>query len=249
MISLCVPTRGRPSRFTRMVRTAEHAAEGKIEVCAWLDEDDPTVERYRPHPGVVYGSGPRPIKDYTLYTSELWTRAASLASGDILMLGADDNIFVTAGWDTAVERAFDSVPDRIALVYCDDGTGRHRPEAPFVSREWIAATKEFTPPGYQGWFSDVWLWNLAAQIERVIHIPDVLIRHDQRRGSDETYRDGDAARGSEGGPLAVRERFYSERERARREVQVARLRARMTDDVRLVPEPEPEWYAEARRKA
>lgn len=248
MITLCVPTRGRPERFRTMIESADKTADGPIECIAVLDADDPERGAYRPHPSVTYYVGDRPIIGGVLYTSELWTRAGEQALGDIAMMGADDNIFETQGWDTAVENAFASVPDRIVMVACADGTKRGRPEAPFVSREWIEATGEFAPPGYQGWFSDVWLWSLAAAIERVILLPDVMIRHHQYRRSDDTYRDGETARAAEGGPLEIAARFYGPEQTRRRFQKETKLHSRMTGTEKHVPDPVPDWYTEARHR-
>jgi hypothetical protein len=230
-----------------MLASAKATASSPLEVCAWRDEDDRT--EYPADPAVRYGSGPRPYLDGGLCTSELWTKAAELASGDVLMLCADDVIFRTRGWDERVQDAFISVSDRIVMVYADDGGRRKAPVLPFVSREWIEATGEFTPPGWQGWMSDQWIWQLAAELGRVVFLPDVRIAHLQRRGSDETYRDGERAREAAGGLDGMIARFYSPEMMARREEQVARLRAAMIEGVDLVPAVLPPWYVDALARA
>src|SRR5439155_25360991 len=80
MISLCVPSRGRPGRFATMLRSAKATAAGEFEVCVWLDDDDPS--KYPEDRMVRYGSGPRPYIDGVLCTSGLWSKAWDLATGD-----------------------------------------------------------------------------------------------------------------------------------------------------------------------
>lgn len=253
MISICVPTRGRPDKFARMLHSAKATADGPFEVCAWLDDDDRTRDRYPQDPIVRYGSGPREFVDGVPTMSYLWTRAWGLASGDIAMLCGDDSVFRTRGWDTAVEAEFAKIPDRIAMIYTDTGKRNnfndHEPCNPFVSREWIDAVGYFTPPGFQGWFSDVWVWCLAAEIGRAVYLPDILIDHVRLRGSDDTYRDGEEARKAVGGWNALIRRFYSPAMVAERDEQADRLRAVMQSTQELVPSPTPAWFTQSLERA
>src|SRR6266496_5093210 len=105
MISLCVPTRGRPERFLQMLDSARRTAVGPFETVAHIDSDDRS--RYPTQPGVTYVRGKAPRdKDGLVMMSGLWTRAWENATGDIAMLAADDIMFETQGWDEQVERAF-----------------------------------------------------------------------------------------------------------------------------------------------
>ena len=245
-ISLCVPTRGRPERFAAMLRSAKATAHAPFQVCVRLDDDDPTNHRYAYDRDIDirFTTGPRPYIAGSLCTSGLWNEAWSLATGDIAMLASDDIVFRTPGWDTKVQAAFEAVPDRILMVYADDGTKRQAPVNPFVHRRWIEAAG-FTPHDYQGWFADEHVWVLAAELGRVVFLDDVRIAHLQRRGSDATYRDGEAAREAVGGWQGMRERFYSPEMVSRRQVQLEALRALQTDSGVVLPTPAPGWLSEA----
>lgn len=240
-ISLCVPTRRRPERFAAMLASARATASQSFEVIAWRDEDDPTV--YPVEAEVTYAAGPRPFVDGALCTSGLWTKAWELATGEIAMLGADDIIFRTPGWDTRVEAEFARFADRILMAYPDDGTSRQAPVNPFVSREWIEAAG-FTPPDWQGWFSDEWVWAIAAELRRVAFMADVRITHERRRGSDVVYRDGERARKAAGGLAGMKSRFYSLPLTRERDEKVAALRERMGPG-QIVPDPLPGWFTES----
>jgi hypothetical protein len=242
MISLCVPTRGRPARFRHMLRSARTTAVGPIEVCAWLDVDDPSD--YPEDPLVRYGRGPRPYVDGSLCTSGLWNEAWTLATGDIAMLAANDIFFHTPGWDASVVEAFSKVDDDVLMVYADDGTRRKAPVNPFVHRRWIEAVG-FTPPDFQGWYADNWIWTLAAELGRVAFLKQVRIAHFRRQGADATYRDGEAARDAVGGWEGMRDRFYSPEMMARRDAQLATLAGMMTSGPLPLPDPVPDWLTES----
>lgn len=243
MISLCVPTRGRPDRFNRMLHSAKAMATHNIEVCAWFDDDDETAALYPNDWDVHYGRGPREE-----HMSNTWNRAWSLASGDIAMLASDDIIFETRGWDIAVEQAFAQVRDRILMVYTAGDVPRQWPILPFVSREWIDAIGELTPPNYPGWFADNFIWSIAAELKRCIFLPNVTIMHEQLKGSDQTYRDAERSRRDAGGLRGLEARFYSPGEIAVRDAHVIALLGEMTSSAAHMPSPLPNWARDSLEK-
>lgn len=227
-----------------MLDSALATATHEFEVVAWFDDDDPTRDQYPVHERVRYGSGPRQYNDEgVLTTSGLWARAWEMGSGGIAFLGADDIIFETPGWDRIVEDVFAAVPDGILMAYPDDGTPRQAPVNPFISRRWIELAG-FTPPDFQGWFADEWIWAIAAELERVAFLTGVKIPHLQKTRSDQTYRDGHNARRAVGGLAGMKERFYSAEITERRDELTAKLRAAM-DGPTIVPEPQPGWFQES----
>lgn len=240
MISLCVPSRGRPDNILRLFRSAAATTSSRFELCVWQDDDDRHAQGYPDRVRIKYGRGLRPVDDLgILRMSELWTKAASLASGDIIGLIGDDSVIETPGWAERIEESFESVPDRIVMVYPDDGTGREWPETLFVHRKWLEAAGEFTPAGYPGWYSDVWIWTIAAELKRAIFLPYVSMKHHQGSVRDATLRDGFAARRKLGGIDAVDRLFWSETEKAKRDCQVAKLHNVMDpNQPELMPESE-----------
>src|SRR5438552_8077740 len=172
-----------------MLGTASSRAAGPFQVVAYLDEDDETRESYPALPsGSRYVVGPRIVQ------SDMWNKCWAEAEGDIAMLGGDDMQFRTQGWDRHIEGHFASVPDRLLMVWADDGTRLHEPTLPFVSREWIEVSGFFTPPYFRSWMADRWLWEVAESIDRDRFMPRVKIEHpnmlQRRHMDDQTYRDG-----------------------------------------------------------
>src|SRR6185295_10153751 len=121
---------------------------------------------------------------------------------------------------------------------------RQAPTLPFVSRKWIETAGELTDELLQGWFADEWIWSIAAELHRVVYLPGVVFRHDQR-GDDKTYRDGQKRRLELGGLEGMRQSFYAPDEVERRDQRVARLRAIMDPAIDVVSPDMGEWYEQS----
>lgn len=177
MISVLVPSRGRPEMFERMYRTLTETATypRSIEVVAYLDEDDVTKSEY-PTEGsvkIVYVNGER------ILLSEAWNSAYGWAKGEILMHCGDDLTFNTPGWDQRVREEFAKLPDRIGLVFGDDLSTNFPDLAThgFIHRRWVEAVGYFLPPLFSSDWNDVWISEVAKSIDRMIPMPDVIIEH------------------------------------------------------------------------
>lgn len=242
MISLLTPTRERPQRFAKMVDSAIAMAVNDFEVVAVLNKDDQSFDRYPKFDNVTYVRVPKRT-DGKL--SGLWNEAAKKATGDILMMCADDFIFETAGWDVMIETAISVPSDRIVMVYGSDHSARQAPIFPAVSREWFEAAGEFTPDHLQGWFSDEWIWSIAAELRRVIYLPQLTINHEQASEIDPALREQLTQRQAEGGIDGMRKAFYSAPEVRKRDERVARLRRVMQPGIELKPHPTPAWFAQS----
>jgi hypothetical protein len=172
MISILCPTRNRPENVRRLIESAWATANGPLEFVFFTDEDAPLPLDITGQGGVVVTSGPRRV------FSDMWNACYEKASADVLMMGADDIVFRTPGWDTAVLDEFDRYPDRIVLVHGEDGIqgpglGTH----PFIHRRWAETLGYFSPPYFTRDFCDTWLSNLADRIGRRVFLPDVLTEH------------------------------------------------------------------------
>lgn len=206
MISICLPTRGRPERFADMYYSAMATAGAEVEVIAVLDDDDDTAKDYPIGP--KYVTVPAGTKQ-----SGLWSVAWEHAKGDIAHMGADDLIYRSRDWDETVARSFRQWRDKIGMVYVNDlnavrdkpFAGQHHSDEiaggfvfsanPFVTREWIAALDGFfTPPFYESWEADTWIYQLAENISRIAYVGNVVIEHMHpmtgKAEMDETYQRG-----------------------------------------------------------
>lgn len=177
LISVLLPSRGRPEMFARMyhslVATATYPRQ--IEVVVYLDSDDLTKLEYpdETHVTIWYRGGGRCL------LSETWNHCYAHAQGEILMHCGDDVTFNTPGWDVRVREEFAKLPDRIGLVYADDLSTNFPDLAThgFLHRRWVEAVGYFLPPLFSSDWNDVWISEVAKNVGRAVPMGDVVIEH------------------------------------------------------------------------
>lgn len=195
MVSVLVPSRGRPAALEQMADSlASLAAEPQhVEICVRLDDDDPCGRDYR----AISAAAPwryRVVVGTRGVLSGMWDEAAHAASGEVFLLTGDDVRMRTDGWDTLVRDAFGDWPDRIGLVYGRDGIADERMAThPFIHRHWLEATGRFCPPIFAGDYSDLWLHEAAAALGRLRFLPTLFTEHLHpaagKAPMDATYQD------------------------------------------------------------
>lgn len=190
LISILVPSRARPAEFRRLVDSALSTSTfpNRLEIVAYLDDDDPQTANYPYRPGLRYITGPR------ILLSETWNRCAELAEGDILMHCGDDIVFRTPGWDSVVRKTFAQSEDKILLVHGDDCSPNTDALAThgFLHRRWYDTLGYFVPPLFSSDWNDVWLTEVADMIGRRVKVPIVTEHMHYAFGKSEhdlTYRE------------------------------------------------------------
>lgn len=103
MISLLLPSRGRPENLARLVDSVNETACGDVELIVYTDDDD---TGYPASSGNVRVFSTARQSRMAMY----WNMAFEKASGDIVMQASDDIVFRTPGWDDQVRRAFELLP-------------------------------------------------------------------------------------------------------------------------------------------
>jgi len=199
-ISLLIATRKRPDMLENMWRSAhENRAFGfeigsykhELELVLYVDEDDVVTQ------DLYYN---RLITSNTIITIgkrlDIIGEAINIcfreSSGDICMLCTDDVIFHTNGWDDLVVNEFLKYPDRILMVYGEDGIQHgHTATLPFLHRNWIDTIGRFLPMHFVNEFGDRWITHVAKAINRCIYLPNLYIQHlhpaKKTMLADETY--------------------------------------------------------------
>lgn len=225
LISVLLPSRGRPDGYRRVVETCFATATypRQIEVCVYLDEDDPAIDDYRfwkrtkkdrwvGAPGKIgLMEGPR------ILLSETWNQLTEVADGEILMHCGDDVTFNTPGWDQRVREEFDKLPDKIGLVFADDLSTNFPDLAThgFLHRRWVEAVGYFLPPLFSSDWNDVWISEVAKQVKRLVPMPDVVIEHHHytfgKAERDKTHAEREE-RGARDGVVDLYKRTQKDRE-------------------------------------
>ncbi len=181
MISLLVPTRGRPANVARFLGSAAATARTPrdVEVVFYVDDDDPARDQIADavlkSGGEIHTTllvGPR------IVLSECWNHCWKACSGEILGLFGDDIVFRTADWDSEVDKAFREVNDKILFVHGRDGIaeavfGTHG----FIHQRWANTVGYFVPPYFSSDFSDTWLNDIANAIGRRRYLGSVYTEH------------------------------------------------------------------------
>lgn len=178
MISLLVPTRGRPGQVDRLWQTAnrQSGAPGDLRLILRTDDDDPgsVSAAVESDPRVTVLRGPREV------LSKCWNEAYDAADPEceVFMHCGDDIAFRTRDWDLIVEEEFGEWPDRLVFVHGRDGIqdhviGTHG----FLHRAWVEVVGYFVPPYFSSDFNDLWLTQVADAVGRRRYIPDLYTEH------------------------------------------------------------------------
>lgn len=187
-ILLATPTRGRPENFRQMVHSARRTANQPelLSITARIDLDDPHRTDYTGLRGCNIIQGER------VRLPQAWNQIVERRHFDIVMMCADDLLFRTTGWDDDVRSVFEIWPDRIGMVYADDGIhGQRLATHSFISKEWVDAVGYYLPDSLHGDFVDNFLHTLANGVGRVAYLPRVYIEHlhplVHKAAMDDTY--------------------------------------------------------------
>lgn len=163
MISLVIPSRGRPGKLGRLIRSATETAVGQLEFLIGIDEDERDL--YPSFPARWFYFPPKEGSAKKVHAMQKYV------SGAYLRMVGDDEVFRTPGWDEKVKAEFS---DPWWAVVCKDGNGWHG-HIPFISREWLDVAGYY-PNHFHHFWADTWVKDIAQQIGRYKQI-DVLIEH------------------------------------------------------------------------
>lgn len=173
MISICLPTRGRPESFKQMCLSAlENAFEpNDIEFVSYHDKDDDSVYEYVGNHKEVVGE--------RMLQSATFNECQKIAKGPIFMFMVDDMVFETKGWDTIVRETFEASNDKILFAYPNDGIGHHAGfgVVGFMHKNWIDTVGYFLPPYFAAQRADNWINALAGRIGRRVCLEHVSLKH------------------------------------------------------------------------
>lgn len=172
MISLLVPTRGRPDNVRRLATSVRETATTSVELVFYVDDDDlPSFE-------VVNAVGDQVISGPRVVLSEMWNRCAEIAHHDVMMHCGDDIVFRTSAWDQRILDVFDQAPDKLILVHGRDGFQDARLATHgFYHRRWGDVLGYFMPPYFSSDYNDLWMTEIADMVGRRIYLEDVYTEH------------------------------------------------------------------------
>lgn len=195
LISLLLPTRGRPRLAERFMASAIELATdpGRVEVVIYADDDDPGS-----HDLDGRGLRVRTLVGARMAMGACNSACLAASSGEILVLANDDVIIRTPGWDDRLRGAHAAVPDGVYLAYPNDlYKGRRLCSFPVLSRRLCGLLVDPFPALYRGAFIDQHLMDIFRRmrhsgLDRIRYLREVVFEHRHHLAGkapmDETYR-------------------------------------------------------------
>ena len=195
MITLCIPSRGRPKLAKRMYDSAmaQSKAKKNLEFLFYLNEDDNSLPEYlnllNNLPQIKIEVGPHQSTCFS------WNKLAQRAKFDIVCLMGDDVQFETKKWDHKLLEEFDKCEDKILMVVPNTGRPRGYRESQWKSKElirvlkknetlpaphfavhknWIKVLGYLCPPQFWHFYVDTYTQKVARSLGRCIFRKDIV---------------------------------------------------------------------------
>lgn len=180
LISLLVPTRNRSDILVQMLDSvfATAARPELIEVVIYVDDDDPDTLSLD-----LRNWNVRRITGQRLRMGALNAACFAASRGSIIILGNDDILIRTQGWDDLVRHATAQWGDEVYLLYPNDLYKLDKLcTFPIMSRLVCDTIGDPFPAEYRGAFIDVHLMDIFKQLEggghaRIKFLGDVVFEH------------------------------------------------------------------------
>lgn len=186
-IAILTPTRARPGRLDTFIESVYQTAANPERVFCWnyIDDDDPRVKAYtdyadRQHDNSCNLISEKDSVSVSWNTLALYATSKELTDNvaDILVMGNDDLIYRTQGWDTIVEEESNKFPDEIYCMWMEDLiNGEKHCAFPIVSRKWYTTVGYFTPGVFNFGYNDTWIFDVAKRVGRTHFIPNAVNEH------------------------------------------------------------------------
>ena len=185
-ISILTPTRNRPNNCERFIKSIYNTTweRGAVELLFYVDNDDPALGSYRSlekHCKKEYVGfhDVRFIAGKPQSVSISWNNLAAECTGDVIIMGNDDLVYQTDGWDNILEKELEQYEqDKIYVAWFEDKiNGEKHCAFPIVSREWYNCLGRFTPGCFNFGYNDTWIFEVGKLLDRCHFIPSVVVEH------------------------------------------------------------------------
>ena len=184
--SILTPTRNRPNNCERFIKSVYNSTRTRknVEMLFYVDNDDPAITSYKSldwHAQKEY-EGFKNIK--FIYgepksVSISWNDLAEECIGDVLIMGNDDLVYQTDGWDEKLDQELNIYKDdNIYVAWMNDNINFERHCAfPIVSRQWYECLGRFTPGCFNFGYNDTWIFDVGKMLDRCHYIPFIKAEH------------------------------------------------------------------------
>jgi len=185
-ISILTPTRNRPNNCERFIKSIYNTSANRnnVELLFYVDDDDPALNSYLSldkHCQTEYPDFYRIqfIKGEPKSVSISWNDMAEQCKGDVLIMGNDDLVYATDGWDYILEQELKKFnEDNVYVAWFEDKiNGEKHCAFPIISREWYECLGRFTPGCFNFGYNDTWIFEVGKLLDRCHFIPSVVVEH------------------------------------------------------------------------
>lgn len=190
-IGIVCPSRDRPERFRAFAESVMSRASSpeRVNISLVLDKDDPTLTDY--YNAATDVCGVMVLKcPQRMGVPRLANWGASRTPCDIIVIGSDDTLCRTKGWDDLLDDAMWS--DGLGCVYFNSGDGRDRVEHFAVGKPWVDALGYLLRPEFKHFCADQWVGDIAKAVDRAKWLSGVTFEHMHAKFGkaqwDETYK-------------------------------------------------------------
>lgn len=172
-IAILLPTRNRPELLQRFLDSVYNTAKNpdNIKVYLYVDLDDEKTPSVFCELHKKYTNKIKVLVGPRIIMSDMVNKLFPLVQEDIIFLGGDDLIIRTQGWDELITDKFNTIEDKIALLFGDDTIQTTLATHPIIHRKWIECLGYITPPYFSSDYADTWLNELADELGRKYKLP------------------------------------------------------------------------------
>jgi glycosyl transferase/beta-hydroxylase protein BlmF len=219
-MALVCPTRGRPERAREFALSVMATADRpeRLEILFYVDDDDARRAEYGAmveELGTAIRGGRMSLcVGPAIGVPHAVNRLVGTCDSEVLLSANDDQVYLSAGWDTALDAAIERYRDGIYCIWFNDGwESENLCTFPIVGRKWVDTLGYLQFPFFEHFFADAWIWMLAKSIGRAHYLPEIHAEHRHwkigKAEIDDTYRRlaGDADDPRQARDRAVIDRF------------------------------------------
>lgn len=196
MIALLCPSKGRPEKLARMIKSALDTSTCKLNFYIGLSIEDYDKYGFANFQNDRVDCFVKADFPELLPTAHKWNILADIARNDpltlqsygykgtdannsLFMIAGDDMFFDTPGWDKAIIDHYEKLSNKIHVYNLQDSRDKDGVPHPIVTREYIEAMGYIYPPIFLHWQGDIWTNRIARYNYCFTHLRDYLLIHDK----------------------------------------------------------------------
>lgn len=184
-LSVCIASRGHPQDLLTVIKSIDDRVSDPANtvISVALDSDDGS----NPEPPATRCELRWSVAEREDSLGAKYNRAQMNAIADWYILGADDNLFVSDGWDETIRKHAQLYGGEPGLVYFGrlDGT---LPTQMAISHSFVSYQGFLFPPYWPFWFHDTWIDEIGHLTSRILWTP-IHIQEIGGRGKTRGLRD------------------------------------------------------------